>query len=696
MDKIKRSALFVLILSFILLASSFVSAICCEKAKSGDWCRDALSVDECSLSGDLRWNSASCDKTTYCALGTCVNVNLGICSPNTEMTVCEKEGGQWDKREISEINMCKNGCCILGEQVAFVTATECERLATKYTVDSVFKSDVTTESACYDLSQPTQVGACVFEEDYTKDCEMITKEACLSRDGKFNKDLLCTAPELSDCAKSSKTICKNEKVYFLDSCGNLANVYDSRMFTSIDSAWTQEMEDYWTKIQDPKCSVQSNGADSCGNCDYLEGTTCSEYKIGMIRPDYGNNVCKSLACEYNGKKYEHGESWCAEGTGFTSGIGVYPKTGYITESERERLIKNYETLNLPGTEYMKLQCWDGEVIEYPCDPFRTEVCKQAEIGEFDNFSISQCLVNDWKSCVLIKNKAECESEEIDCKWISGERFDGTIVSEALRDNEQGSCVPLIAPGFRFWDSESNETGSEICALGLSTMNVIYETHWMTRRDNFDKLDLDASDGTSVHQDCLENCSAIPKYSDDLGVESAEALWNGEDIPTLKTEEVSLRKGYYCAKKSDSDKTKLGPVLGTTIDCINNSQRRPLPIFYTNSEWLSFLTERTRSLGDCGYKIGASGDYSSTRSEILTAMFEKLTQKLGVKEEVTENLIIYEADNSDVGLRLLEENYYRTNQNGTTVYLKRNNIQTETNETGEISIDNNSTNTGEEI
>ena len=37
----KKSVLFILILSFILLESFLVSAVCCEKVISGDWCQDA-------------------------------------------------------------------------------------------------------------------------------------------------------------------------------------------------------------------------------------------------------------------------------------------------------------------------------------------------------------------------------------------------------------------------------------------------------------------------------------------------------------------------------------------------------------------------------------------------------------------------------------------------------------------------------
>ncbi len=671
----KKSVLFILILSFILLESFLVSAVCCEKVISGDWCQDA-EESQCDLSNDLRMNFQSCDRTTYCALGTCVDVNAGTCSPNTERTVCEKEGGTWDSKKINEIEMCKNGCCVLGEDVAFVNAAECKRMGSKYAINSVFNADVKTELACFALAEPTEIGACVFSGEYDNSCKMIPRADCLAQDGKFNRGLLCTAPGLSNCAKTSKTMCKDEKVYFLDSCNNFANVYNSKMFTSDDSAWTPEMEGYWTKIQDPTCNVNKDGAASCGNCNYLEGSTCSAYKAGITKPDYGENVCKSLACTYNGKTYQHGESWCAEGTGLNPGITVDPNTGYIGEDERKILIDNYDTLNLPGTESMMLRCADGEVIKEACGPFRGKVCKQGMIGEFNNFSTARCLINNWRSCVYLKTKEDCVNPVVECKWITGERFDGAILTEDRRENEQGSCVPLIAPGFRFYDVTQNQSGSEICAMGVSTMGVVYETPILERRANFDKQDLDASDGNSVHQDCLENCYAIPKYGDALGISGMIKVWKGESVSNLQTTEVSLAKGQYCTRDTNANKTKLGKETGDNINCIvrgsvenegffENVAVRMLPLFYTNSQWVSFLTERTRSLGDCGYKLGASGDYSPTSSEVMLAKFQTVKQNGELKEDVTETCIISEATRT--GLKLNEENYYRSGGSCSDVY-----------------------------
>lgn len=665
---------------------SFVSAVCCERVNSGDWCQDA-DESQCDLSNDLRMNFQSCDRTAYCALGTCVNVNTGICSPNTERTVCEKEGGTWDSKAINEITMCTNACCVLGEDVAFVTAAECKRMGTKYGVNSVFNPDVKTELACFALAEPTEIGACVFEEAYDNSCKMIPRADCLAQDGKFNRGLLCTAPGLSGCAKTGNTICKDEKVYFLDSCNNIANVYNSKMFTSVDSAWTPEMENYWTKIQKPTCNVNEDGAESCGNCNYLEGSMCSEYKIGMPNPNYGDNVCRSLACEYRGKTYEHGESWCAEGSGLNPGIEVDPKTGYIGEEERQRLIENYDSLNLPGTESMKLRCVDGEVIKEACGPFRQTVCKQGVIGEYNNFSTAQCLINNWKPCITKLNKEDCLDETLECKWLPGERFDGAVLSEDRRENEQGSCLPLIAPGLLFYDSTQEDTGIEMCSIGVSVVGVVYETPILERRANFDKQDLDASDGNSVHQDCLENCYAIPKYGDALGISGMIKVWKGESVSNLQTTEVSLSKGHYCTKDTNAEKTKLGKETGDNIDCIvrgsvenegflENVAVNMLPLFYTNSQWVSFLTERTRSLGDCGYKLGVAGDYSPTSSEMMIAKFQTTKQSGEVKEDVTETCIISEA--TPTGLLLNEENYYRSGGSCSDIYT----VSTDTNESGE--------------
>ena len=676
---------------------NFSSAACCEKIKgSPTTCQDAGSIDECD-SDYMFWESPSCSNIPDCETVTCIYENSGECSPETPQITCIKEGGTPDKRAADEIDICQTGCALFEDgSVCSNTEVKCEQIAMAYGIGmKEFRLGV-TDQECYALAEPKEVGACVFEGDYLADCEMIEKQECLARDGDFNEGLLCTAPRLSNCAKTSKTTCSEEKVYFLDSCGNKANVYDSRMFSDNEGSWNAEMTDYWTYIQEPKCSVNGDGSNICGDCDYLQGSTCKEYNrfemTSEYRPIYGENTCANLGCfddsDENVKKFkeeykrypQHGESWCAisgENEGLNPGIKVNALTGFITDEERERLENGYNKFNLPGSEYVVLNCWDGEVEDAPCDSMRRQVCKETLVGEEEDFSVARCMTNDWISCVSIGNKDDCEVPELDCKWIEGFRFGETpVVQEEIRDKYQGACVPLIAPGFMFWDDSNGQDGEEWCELGEQAVDVLYETHWSERRDNFEKFDLDASDGKSIHQDCLENCYAIPGYGDDVGREVVERIWQGSTVRNLQEIAVSLRKGHYCEQESNPDKKKLGDIDANKVICINraenqedagaiqdalgNVQRRGLPVFYTNSEWLSFLTERTRSLGDCGYKAAPNGIYNSQDSEIITALFQKLTQQLEVKENVTVEAKIYQADKDpNNGLKLLSDNYYRT-------------------------------------
>jgi len=71
------------------------------------------------------------------------------------------------------------------------------------------------------------------------------------------KVFLCSHPGLNTkCAMSESTKCEGDDVYFVDTCGNLANVYDASKINN---------QDYWSRIQEPTCSASTAG---CGNCDY--------------------------------------------------------------------------------------------------------------------------------------------------------------------------------------------------------------------------------------------------------------------------------------------------------------------------------------------------------------------------------------------------------------------------------------------
>jgi len=418
---------------------SFISAqvsYCCEKTTYGAWCQNE-EQDKC----DSAFKSAptSCEATSYCRQGCCYNSQEGTCMENTPQIVCEEKGGVWDADANCDIPQCELGCCLIGSQAAFVTQTRCKRLSNLYGLENNFRTDIENEALCV-LSATSDVeGACVFIEDFETTCKRTTQKECnklkLSSDEEssveFYSGKLCTDETLgTNCAPTEKTTCVPEKdgVYFLDSCGNIANIYDS---SKIDN------QNYWSEIKDvaESCGYDESNANSrtCGNCDYYLGTTCKQFQRGTDSgaPRYGDYICRDLGCSYQGNRYEHGESFCAV---VADGKLILGKDDDFNEDDLAEK-------NQPGSRYFRLLCYNGDIITEPCADFRTEVCIQDEIN---GFLVGACRANRWKDCASQDGKKDCENQEKrDCKWVD------------FKDDELlKGCVPKYAPGYSFWEKSS--------------------------------------------------------------------------------------------------------------------------------------------------------------------------------------------------------------------------------------------------
>ncbi|MBT4376431.1 hypothetical protein HOD29_03585 [archaeon] len=673
-------ALLLVSMSFFVSAPDVGVEVCCEETVAGRLCQD---VPEEQCVG--RTAETICDKTGegFCGPGTCVDTDKGLCMANTPFLVCVAQGGDWKAETKEDIAACQEGCCFVDEGVAFVTQTECKQIASDYGIDVNFNPGITEELTCKLLASPKEKGACVLEEEttFSKDCEMATREVCLKKKWDFRPKLLCTATGLSDCAQTTNTQCVGDKVYYEDSCGNIANIYDSSKKDDVD---------YWTEIkEEADCSVANNQA-GCGDCEFLQGSTCAEYKRGdenMVKPEFGDNVCRTLKCEYdtNGndkidsdEKYEHGEAWCAESEGVFSHIQADLATQFLYSNKNE--VGNPEKYNVPGSKYYKLLCWDGEVTVEPCDTFRNEVCKEDTIGEYD-FRDAVCVANNWRPCIGLLTQDSCNDLAYDCQWIPGYTFqkgangEPQVFEDELREEQQGSCVPLYAPGFDFWNPETN--ASSLCEATSVQERVLYETWWGTQRDKFaDSPTIDAA------QRCYGGgCYAIPEYGLDSTTgkyvsqnKLKNTLWEGLSMGTsLETLHISLRRGYYCSQETDPTKAKLGKNSeDTLIKCIGNAdkdgkgfigsfifeniiyntERNTLPLFYTHEAWLQSITARSIAMGDCGYKENIKGVSSSEGSEIISAIFQKLNQDGTPKDNGTYEEIYqgndYTADNYRIG------------------------------------------------
>lgn len=409
------------------LAFAAEQSYCCEKTVDGAWCQNAIE-SECS---GLRTSPTSCELTSYCRLGCCFSVKEGTCMENTPEVVCNERGGVWSADKNCAIPQCGLGCCLMGDQASFVTQTRCKRLSALYGLETNFRTDIRDELTCV-LSVVSEVkGACVFEEEFQDTCKFITKRECdeMSDQGietEFFENKLCSNPELNTCGPSRQTTCVEGKdeVYFLDSCGNLANVYDSRKLN--DQA-------YWSEVVSGEevCGYGESNADSqtCGNCDYFLGSTCQDYKNAQEntpstkKPTEGDYICADLGCMWDDTRYEHGETWCES---------------------------NANSNNLrfaPGARDFRLVCYNGEVTVEPCADYRNEICMSSKVNDFSN---AMCRVNRWQDCASQGDSSNClNRDKRDCNWA----------------NEK--CVPLYPPGL---NPESGE-GAGICGMASETLTV---------------------------------------------------------------------------------------------------------------------------------------------------------------------------------------------------------------------------------
>jgi len=420
-------------------------SFCCEKTTYGAWCQNAAQ-EECDTA--FQMTPSGCDSTSYCRSGCCYDSWEGTCMTNSPQLVCSQNSGTWADSGDCEIPQCDLGCCMLADQAAFVTLVRCKKLSSFYGLQTEFSTTIGDEASCLALAGGQVMGACVFEVDYINSCRMTSKSACdseklqgvitaenvpveevdegepdrlnstinnavtgnvilspfgnvtgtLTGNVTFYENLLCSAEELgTNCGLTDDTTCVEGKdeVYYVDSCGNVANIYD---------AARRNDKSYWREIIDKEdsCGFGASNANaessSCGNCDYFEGSYCRAYDTSKDkkRPELGENICRDLNCydSYDGNDYQHGETWCV----YDSEVG--------------------EGEDLAGSRHWRHLCVNGEEMVEPCPDFRNYVCLQDTTErEGEVFQQAACRANRWQTCFAQENEADCLNIDYrDCFW----------------------------------------------------------------------------------------------------------------------------------------------------------------------------------------------------------------------------------------------------------------------------------------
>lgn len=448
-----------LVFSFVLVSAQQAD-YCCERTDYGAWCMNA---PEENCNPAYRKTPTSCDATSFCREGCCYDSSEGLCMENTPQRVCDDKEGTWHDSKECDIPQCELGCCVLDNQAALVTLTRCKRLTSFYGLETDFRGNIDNELECIAITQLQDRGACVFEEEFTKTCKFTTREQCQKiqstgnmSEPEFYEDYLCSAEELATiCGLTTETTCVEGKdeVYFKDSCGNPANIYDK-----------DKVNDklYWKKIVDKSesCGAGNNNANSqsCGNCDYYLGSICKKAERGK-RATYGDYICQDLNCHSasDGKNHKHGESWCS----YDGNVG--------------------ETRDAVGSRHFRHLCVAGEELIEPCADFRQEICIEGKIETSSgSFQESACRVNRWQDCVQQDEKEDCENiDKRDCFWAEGVSFTKTEEENTgesggaagLVEGGDGACVPSYPSGFKFWEEGETEG---ICQTASAQCVVTYE------------------------------------------------------------------------------------------------------------------------------------------------------------------------------------------------------------------------------
>jgi len=386
-----------------------------------------------------------------CKLGTCLDPEQGTCSANTPKAVCENSGGEWSEQPPGQCNL---GRCIIGDgtQTQYTTEITCNVISQGTGVETEWQS-VANEIECLLLAGQQDVGACVFETDFENNCQFTTQAACSEIGGEFHIDLLCTNPDLETiCEITEDTTCVEGKdeVHFVDSCGNVANIYD----------WTKKNNvNYWSvKVaKENSCSLQSGNnplakQKTCGNCVYLLGSICGTPGPNDKNPNIGEFVCKDLSCtdEWENNR-KNGESWCA----FDGRIGL----------DNENQANTERSVDVPGSRHYRRVCLDGEVRTDPCADFRNEICVENR-DESISFSSAACRINQWQVCISANtdvNKLDNCEKNTDCSLHKVD-FDTYFKFDM--------CTPKYPPGFDLQTSGGAEIGEGICSLASQTCTLI--------------------------------------------------------------------------------------------------------------------------------------------------------------------------------------------------------------------------------
>jgi hypothetical protein len=396
------------------VSADLIPTGCCTEGVDGSVCLE-MNLGDTSLCKSAILPT-KCNQVDNCQLGCCYGREEGICAFNSPKEKCQDDGGNWSASALCQIQECSLGCCVLGDQASITTSRECTLKSRDLGLARAFQP-LDADGTCNSKTSLQKMGACTLPAaDFSgeNECRFVSKSQCQTFGGNFYQDYLCTAESLnSTCFPAKNTTCiqGDDKIYYLDTCGNKANIYDSNRFSD---------QEYWEKIILPEDSCTgARGSTNCGNCNYMSGSMCFQYREDKDpKPTYGQNICRNLNCA-NGRK--HGESWC------------------ITEYDT-----SLPAISPIGSRFFRGVCLYGEIKVEPCADFNQEICQEGQSGSITE---AKCTTNQWRSCIAANDYDTYEDVKTACEGFS----DQCVMFSDLESGGSGEC-------------QQDSTGKYACSL----------------------------------------------------------------------------------------------------------------------------------------------------------------------------------------------------------------------------------------
>jgi hypothetical protein len=438
-------------------------------------------------------------------------------------------GGQFyqDDPTCASERTCDIGCCIVGLDSSRMLRGKCAAETQRLGFSAI--NFVQTDEDCGSLITSQDAGACITINNYAqKTCRFIPRTQCL---GEFFPNVICSDVTNSPCNKTTNTVCFNNNVYYVDSCGNrdalkdscdynngrvcrviseqgkdVAQCQDSNCIDNYDfnkyvvnslyvnpprysGPKTKKQGEVWCvtegnvpfsldNLKRDFSSIPSGGSGSVATRTTVPVVT-REQIVGSLSA--GGYSAKEIESVLNGTYTSDQVREIMTQDGYsTSDINLFLQQLSDFKANTTVVLigwgsstSNFNTIDaVAGLRFFSRTCIDGQIVTEPCEDVKEGYCSGSSFWSEPNSTIGTggtCRVNQWRDCLAAEDSYDCDPAN--CFWYTP-TINGYSSTE-VNDLKIPKCLPLIPGGILDSNSRSSicEEGTYESSLAMNEFNA---------------------------------------------------------------------------------------------------------------------------------------------------------------------------------------------------------------------------------